>query len=671
MAQRGRKSAAKTFEGVERRDEIPDPPSYVEMSAAARKIWNETLRELPLGYVPAAAFGILASYCNDTARVNQYAGKLAKATTWRDKRLAQSEMKRAQSSARMNASALRLTPKQLAREQAKARDKHVEKVQAKALELESKASPKVKPGTALVKAKSIAIHPWMYPGPDESTRGERNIAWCEEYLHVPEGKFVGQPLKLPEFMKEDFREIYDNPAGTRRAIISRGRKNAKTTEAAMLALLHLCGPEAQANPNGQVYSDAQSRDQAALIFNLAVKMIRLDERLYTACTIKDTNKILQCQILGTSYRALSAEATTAFGLSPSLIIHDELGQVRGPRSTLYEALETATAAQANPLSIIISTQAPNDGDLLSILIDDASAGHDPRTILRFDHAPLTIEDPFCEEAIRAANPGFDIFMNQTEVLSMAEDARRMPARQAEYENLVLNRRIEVNNPFVSAPMWKACGAPVGDLRGVDLYGGLDLSAVRDLTAFVLIGLVDRSWHVLPTFWLPEEGLADKAKRDRVPYDLWRTQGYLETTPGSSIAYEYVATRLFALFSRYTIRKIGFDRWGMKFLRPWLLKAGFSEQQVEEVFVEVGQGTFSMTPALRDMEQAIIEKEICHGNHPVLAMCAASAIVDGTADARKLSKAKSSGRIDGMVALAEAFAVAPLQPRIVDVMALIG
>jgi phage terminase large subunit-like protein len=450
------------------------------------------------------------------------------------------------------------------------------------------------------------------------TRAEKNIEWCEDYLFIPEGKFVGQKLKLPEFMQEDFRQIYDNPQGTRRAIISRGRKNAKTTESAMIVLLHLCGLEGGKNRNSQLFSVAQSRDQAGLLFHLACKMIRLSPELFQNITIKETAKTLMCPALGTVYRALSAEATTAFGLSPSLIIHDELGQVRGPRSTLYEALETATAAQAHPLSIVISTQAPNDGDLLSILIDDALEGHDPHTIIRFDYAPDTIEDPFSEEAIRMANPAFDIFMNQREVLNMAKDASRMPARQAEYENLVLNRRVEMNSPFVSTSAWRACNAPVANLENVPLYAGLDLSAVQDLTAFVLMGRVGRIWNVLPTFWLPDVGLKDKADRDHVPYDLWRDQGYLRTTPGSSISYEYVAQEIFKVFQKYSIKKIGFDRWGMRFLHPWLITAGFTEEKIKEVFVEVGQGTFTMTPALRDMEQAIIEKEIIHGGHPIAA-----------------------------------------------------
>ena len=165
------------------------------------------------------------------------------------------------------------------------------------------------------------------------------------------------------------------------------------------------------------------RDQAAIIFSLAAKMVRLNPILAHAVRVMETAKTLACPELGTRYRALSAEATTAFGLSPSLIIHDELGRVRGPRSPLYEALETAVGAQEAPLSIVISTQAATDADLLSILIDDALRGADPSTIVKLYTAPPEL-DPFGEEAIRAANPALDSFMNKREVLAMAADAAR-------------------------------------------------------------------------------------------------------------------------------------------------------------------------------------------------------------------------------------------------------
>jgi hypothetical protein len=177
------------------------------------------------------------------------------------------------------------------------------------------------------------------------------------------------------------------PAGTRRAIVSMGRKNAKTTLSACLLLAHLCGPPARNRPNSELYSAAQSRDQAGIIFTIASKMVRLNSLLDQTVRIQETAKTLICSELGTRYRALSAEATTAFGLSPSLIIHDELGRVRGPRSGLYEALETAVGAQESPLSIIISTQAATDGDLMSILIDDALSGLDPTTVVKLYAAP--------------------------------------------------------------------------------------------------------------------------------------------------------------------------------------------------------------------------------------------------------------------------------------------
>jgi phage terminase large subunit-like protein len=501
------------------------------------------------------------------------------------------------------------------------------------------------------------------------TRAERNIKWCEDFLYVPEGMYVGKPLRLAEFMKQDFYAIYDNPQGTRRAIISRARKNSKTTESAMLLLLHLCGKEA--SQNTQLYSLAQSRDQAALLFNLAAKMIRMNPDLDSEIIVRDSKKELVCPHFGTTYRALSAEATTAWGLSPAFTVMDELGQVRGPRSSLYEALETATAAQAEPLTVIISTQAATDNDLLSILIDDALAGHDPHTIVRLNTAPLDL-DPFSMQALEAANPAFNEFMNRDEVLAMVENARRMSARQAEFENYVLNRRVEANNPFVSAPRWKACNAPVGDLTAVPVYGGLDLSAVNDLTALCLIGRIGKVWHVRPTFWLPATGLRERAVQDRVPYDLWAQEGHLQTTPGNSISYEYVAQELFALFQKYDIRKLAFDRWGFPFLKPWLIKAGFTEAVIEDRFVEVGQGTQTMSPALRDLEQAILEGELAHGDHPVLASCALNAVVEGKDYAnRRLSKNKSSGRIDGMVALADAFAVAPIASGAVDISGWIG
>jgi phage terminase large subunit-like protein len=164
--------------------------------------------------------------------------------------------------------------------------------------------------------------------------------------------------------------------------------------------------------------------------------------------------------------------------------------------------------------------------------------------------------------------------------------------------------------------------------------------------------------VLPTFWLPEEGLVEKSARDRVPYDVWRNNGHLLTTPGRAIEYEYVAHRLRDIFDRYSVQSLAFDRYNMRFLKPCLERAGFSEEELEK-FIEFGQGMVSMSPALRDLESRLLSRKLKHGNHPVLETCAFNAVVESDAAGnRKFTKRKSSGRIDGMVALAMAVGVMP-------------
>lgn len=489
---------------------------------------------------------------------------------------------------------------------------------------------------------------------------EKIIRFVRDFCFVPEGKHIGKRFVLMDWQKEEIRRIYDNPANTRRAILSFGRKNGKTALAALLMLAHLCGPKVR--PNSQLFSAAQSREQAGIIFSLAAKIVRMSPDLSNYVQIRDTAKELLCPQQGTKYRALSAEASTAYGLSPAFIVHDELGRVRGERSELYEALETATGAQEDPLSIIISTQAPTDVDLLSKLIDDALAGRDPRTVVSLYSAPLE-DDPFELETIRKANPALGVFLNETEVMGMAADAKRIPSRENEYRNLILNQRVEVSSPFLSKQLWMSCGSAPRAIDEVEVYGGLDLSETKDLTALVLIGQVDGVWQVHPTFWLPKAGLMEKSRADRVPYDTWERQGHLTTAPGRSVDYEYVAEWLTGTLRRYRVKKIAFDRWNFKHLRPWLVKAGLDDRTVDEKFEEFGQGFQSMSPALRDLEAAVLNQKIAHGNHPVLTMCALNSVVHrDPANNRKLVKHRSPGRIDGMIALTMAIGVVPIKPE---------
>jgi phage terminase large subunit-like protein len=410
------------------------------------------------------------------------------------------------------------------------------------------------------------------------SRAERNIRWIETHCRIPEGKDVGKPVRLREWQKDILRKIYDNAAGTRMAIISLAKKNAKTSLSGMLLLLHLAGPESIANT--QLPSTAQSREQAAVLYNLAAKMVRMSPTLSQYVTPRDSAKQLFCAERGTLYKALSADAATAHGGSPVFAVHDELGQVRGPVSELFNAVENAMGAHEAPMSIVISTQAPTDADLLSILIDDAKTGRDERIVLALYTADMDL-DPFSEEAIRQANPAFGDFLNATEILDQAEKAKALPSQESLYRNYTLNQRVEANDPYMPRGVWERNSAePNADFSGRPVYGGLDLSENADLTSLVLIapdaaGL----WDVVPTFWLPGEGIHERSRKDRVPYAEWAKAGVLEAIEGErTVDYDFVARRLRAICDRWNVVKIAFDRYNFRHLKPCLIRAGFTEEK---------------------------------------------------------------------------------------------
>lgn len=490
------------------------------------------------------------------------------------------------------------------------------------------------------------------------TRGEKVIKFIETHCRVPEGKLVGQPMVLDLFQKRFIKKVYDNKAGTRLAILSMARKNGKTALIGALCLAHIVGPEARLN--SQLVSGARSRDQAALVFNLMVKMINLNPELQARSRVVPSGKRIYGLRKNVEYQALAAEAQSKHGLSPWLVIFDELGQVRGPKDAFVEALETAQGAYDDAMQIVISTQAPTDADMLSVWIDDALKNKDPHTVLELHSAPETAE-LLDKKAWKKANPALGTFRSPVEMSNMADKAFRMPSFENSFRNLYLNQRIDANTPFISKSVWQDNGGPVtSDWGDQPVYAGLDLSSTADLTAFTPIAQINGVWETKPTFWLPGQGLTEKARSDRVPYDMWAKQGLLETPDSRSVEYEFVAAWLFAFCQKHNVRQIAFDRWGMKYLRPWLVTSGFTEEKIDSLFVEFGQGFQSMSPALRDLESILLNSQLRHANHPVLTMCAQNAVVtQDPAGGRKLNKSKAAGRIDGMVALTMAFGVAPL------------
>lgn len=477
---------------------------------------------------------------------------------------------------------------------------------------------------------------------------------------MPDGKDVGKPVVLRLWQRKLLRGIYDT--STRLAVISFGRKNGKTALAAMLLLLHLCGPEAQAN--SQLVSGAQAKDQAALLFALAAKMVRRSPDLAAYVAVRDSLKQLHCAELGTLYRALSADAYTNLGSSPVFAIHDELGQVRGPRFELFEAIETGMGAHESPMSIVISTQAPTDADLLSLLIDDATTGADPeRKVFLYSADPLL--DPFSEKAWKQANPAYGDFLNAKEVAQGAEAARRMPSRESSFRNLHLNQRVSQVSPLIPRAVWEACSAEPDEeaFRYGRVYLGLDLSARQDLTALLAVARGDDGfWNVRAEFFAPQHGLEDRVRRDHAPYDLWAKAGHLVLTPGASVDYAFVADRLCSWFNDYNVVQCAFDRWRIDVLKAELLRMGracpdppFESDGIR--LAPFGQGFKDMSPAIDAMESELLNGRVRHGSNPILRWCAANATAIGDpAGNRKLDKMKSTGRIDGITALAMALGI---------------
>ena len=496
------------------------------------------------------------------------------------------------------------------------------------------------------------------------TRGERVIAFIHKFCLIPEGSGVGKPVKLLPFQKKFILDVYDNPNGTARAYLSIARKNGKTGLIACILLAHIVGPEAY--ENSSIMSGARSRKQAAQVFNYAAKMLYMQPAFKGLFHVVNSQKTIRGLKKNVEYYASSAEAKTAHGGSPILAILDEVGQVKGPTDSFVESVETSQGAyEGLSLLIAISTQAATDNDMFSRWLDDAETSKDPRIVSHVYAAPDDCELTD-EAAWLAANPALGAFRSRTDIVDMAARAEREPTVEPSFRWLFLNQRIDASAPFVAPSVWRACDSPVLDsFDGLPVYGGLDLSAVSDLTALVLIAPVDaagkRVWHVKPTFWLPGESIRDRAKADRVPYDVWEAGGHINKTPGKTVEYEFVAAHLRNLFDTMDIRKIAFDRWNFQYLKPWLQKAGFTDEQLEgddAVFAQFGQGFASISPALRDLESILLNEKLAHGGQPVLTMCMTNAVV--TMDAagnRKLEKNKARGRIDGAVALTMACGVA--------------
>ena len=481
------------------------------------------------------------------------------------------------------------------------------------------------------------------------TRGDKVIAFCEKYCLVPEGRHVGKPIKLAPFQKKFIKAIYDNKAGTRRAILGIARKNGKSALIAGIMLAHICGPEAA--QNSQIISGALSRDQAALVFNLASKMIQLSPELTKVTRIVPSKKAIYGLARNVEYRALAADGTTAHGLSPVLAILDEVGQVKGPSSPFIDAILTSQGAHDNPLQIFISTQASSDSDFFSVMIDDAERSGDKKTVCHIYRADENC-DLLDKKQWKKANPALGIFRSEKDLEEQLMQAQRLPSMESSARNLLLNQRISLQSIWLAPTPWKQCSGMIDEDAFINnpVALGLDLSARTDLTAAVLAAQDNEGVvHLKPFIFSPAAGLEDRAQRDRAPYDQWVRDGYMIAVPGSTVDYDYVAEWL-----RDHLHDMGveisylcFDRWRISIFQKAAEDCGaFSFAE----WMPIGQGFKDMSPRLESFEAKLLAGEIRHGGHPLLNLAASNAItVMDPAGSRKLEKSKSTQRIDPIVA----------------------
>lgn len=552
-----------------------------------------------------------------------------------------------------------------------------------------------------------------------SERVKRIIRFVEK-LVVPSGKGEGKPFKLRKFQRKFIQDVYGSTdrlgnRKVRRAILSLARKNGKTALIAALVLVHLIGPEAITN--GEIYSAANDRDQAGIVFKYAAQIVRADQELVSIIKVVDSTKTMICFENGSIYRAVSAEAGTKFGLNPTVVIYDELAQAKN--RDLYDALDTSMAARLEPLFIVISTQSNDPQHILSQLIDDGLSGNDPTTVCHLYAVPDDAENVFENEKLwKLANPAIGDFRSLTEMKTAAKRAKRMPSFEAAFRNLYLNQRVDAQSPLIPRAEWEGCKGEIMIEKGSDIYLALDLSGKVDLTALVGVSasgtqidhekyipteeydeflyesdrvqsLTDREYKqelkglkkwervekskryisnttdrdiIRAWFWKPGETIKEHSQRDGVQYGAWVQQGYIETTPGRAVNYDFVAERLAQIVKDYNVLGMAYDRWSIDDFLNACNRIGLDAyvdgkddpRSGSLRLVPWGQGFKDMAPAIDAMEVAILERRLMHDGNPVLRWNIANAMsISDPAGNRKLDKSKTRFRIDGAVALAMA------------------
>lgn len=403
----------------------------------------------------------------------------------------------------------------------------------------------------------------------------------------------------------DGRRLY------RKAYCSMGRKQAKTqTVAALVCAEFFLSSELQQ----EIYMAAKDRDQASICFDAVADMIRAHDELLSLVTITESRKLIRHNETGSIIRALSSDGAGKHGYNPSLVVFDELHAWGAAEQELYDALTTGSKSRRNPLWVTITTAGSNQESICYREYRYAKRVLDGE-IEDDSYFPLIYEVPidadWTDQSMwPLALPTLGILHELTDYEEEFRQALARPERQNTFRRLYLNQWTSANTAWIPLRAWDDCAGQLPDLTGVPCYGGLDLAAVRDLTAFALCWPIDDKIYYRAWAFLPESALQEKSLTDGVRYDIWAKQGHVVLTPGNTTDWRFVVEHIKQLAEQFNIQGIAYDRWGARDTAQELQNHGLK-------VLEFGQGYAAMSPAAKRFEQLIHEKKLVHDGSPVL------------------------------------------------------
>ena len=474
-----------------------------------------------------------------------------------------------------------------------------------------------------------------------------------ECLHHTKGTWAGKPFELIDWQERIIRDIFGTlkPNGYRQfntAYVEIPKKNGKSELAAAIALLLCCGDGEQ---RAEVYGCAADRGQATIVFDVAADMVRMCPALNRRVKILASQKRLIYLPTNSFYQVLSAEAYSKHGFNIHGVIFDELHTQ--PNRKLFDVMTKGSGdARMQPLYFLITTAGTDTNSICYETHQKAKdiiegRKHD-KTFYPVIYGADETDDWTDPEVWKKVNPSLGVTIGMDKVITACESAKENPGEENSFRQLRLDQWVKQSIRWMPMAKWDACAFPVSakGLEGRMCYGGLDLSSTTDITAFVLVFPPedeDDKYIILPYFWVPEETLDLRVRRDHVPYDTWQKQGYIQTTEGNVVHYGFIEQFIEKLGEKYNIREIAFDRWGAVQMTQNLEGMGFT-------VVPFGQGYKDMSPPTKELMKLTLEQKIAHGGNPVLRWMMDNIFIrTDPAGNIKADKEKSTEKIDGAIA----------------------